>query len=103
LLWEYPIGLVHEYYAIAIQEERREKAYNAHVARIASYSARELSEKGSKQVEKIWSDLLKPLAQKQDSKSSTDEKLKTSNSAAKSIFGVGKMHTVTFAKQQEST
>ncbi len=101
LMWVYPIGLVHEFYAIAIQEERRDRAYQAHLARIASYSSRELSEKGSKQVEKIWTDLLKPLVSEVNKPTAAEDKLQTSNKAASNLFSVGKMHTVTLDKKQE--
>lgn len=100
-MWTYPIGLVHEFYEIATQEERRDRAYQAHLSRIASYSSRELSEKGSKQVEKIWSDLLKPLVSETKKPTATEDKLKTRNSAANNLFSVGKMHTVSLAKKQE--
>lgn len=104
LMWTYPVGLVHEFFVTASKEEQREKAFSAHVARISSYSSRDLTEKGSKEVEKIWSDLLKPLTSDAKDKvtavGQAQQKTKSDNRAANSLLSVAKFKGVSLGQPQ---
>lgn len=104
LMWTYPVGLVHEFFVTASNEEQREKAFSAHVARISSYSSRDLTEKGNKEIEKIWSDLLKPLTSEAKDKvtalGQAKQKTKSENRAANSLFSVAKFKGVALEQPQ---
>lgn len=72
--------------------------------RIASYSSRELDKKGSKQVEDMWRDLIKPLqtpaSKSTIQKTEASKDLNTTNRAAHSLLSMGtNTYAVTMKEQ----
>lgn len=101
-MWSYSIMLVYEFYGLAVEEERRDKAFSAHVARLASYSSRDLSEKGAKTIEQRWTDLQKSLvkgSQEKAKPSSQEGMKKVENRAAGNLFGVAKFKPIKMKDQ----
>lgn len=100
VLWTYPIDLVYNFYHTAVANEQRQMAYLGSIARIASYSARDLTKDGSKKIEAIWTDLLKPLSdQKRGSTKPQNGAMNTGHKAADGLFGSGKFTAVKMAAE----
>ena len=105
VLWTYPIDLVYNFYHTAIANEQRSMAYLGSLARVASYSARDLTKEGSKKIEEIWSDLLKPLSSsgKRGNAKNQNQSMSTGNKAADGLFSTGQFKAVKMAVKPDGT
>ena len=96
-MWVYPIDLVYNFYHIASTNEQRHLSVISNLARITAYTARDLTKDGSKEVEKLWSEFMKPLAgsnKKGATPASQKAGAKTGNKAADAMFAVGRFQAV---------
>lgn len=96
-MWVYPIDLVYNFYHIASTNEQRHLSVVANLARITAYTARDLTKEGSKEVEKLWSEFMKPLSgsSKKGATPATQKAgMKTGNRAADAMFSVGRFQAV---------
>lgn len=92
VLWEYPIDLVYAFYDASTRHEQDHIALQVHLARINSYSSRELDKKGSKEIEKMWKSLSEPYTKR--AKKPVQDNRSTGSSAADGFLGVHKVNLV---------
>ncbi len=104
-MWTYPIDLVYNFYHTAVANEQRNMAFVSGLARIASYSARDLFKEGAKSIEKLWSDYTKPLVSPKARGAATTQNstMQTGNKAADGLFGSGKFQAVRLAEPATTT
>lgn len=95
-MWTYPIDLVYNFYNIAATHEQRNMGFLCGLARVTSYSSRDLSKEGAKTVEKLWSDYTKPLMGSTTKRGNATQKGKmdTGNTAANNLFASGQFQAV---------
>lgn len=95
-MWVYPIDLVYNFYHIASTNDRHSRAFLSQLARISAYTARDLTKEGSKEVEKLWSEMQKPLlsTKKKGATPANQTGMKTGNKAADAMFSVGRFQPV---------